>query len=151
MTPNGAAAIHASRSARVCGARLGWRVPYFLRIAWLLMWCPLLSMPTAAQVALPAPRAAGDSAASCVDVAINEHARLSYDCLNRRWMTARVEPSRPGIDLDPVVHEPSNRQLGQTNFSSLSHRMGANLGHSVVPQRPPAPPPAALSASFGIH
>jgi hypothetical protein len=108
------------------------------------MFCILvlacLTLPATAQVAAPAP-ASSDSRAPCVDVAINDHPALSYDCLNRRLSMAATAPAQPAIELDAVTHEPGNRQVGQYNVSALSHRMGANLGHSAQPQRPPPSPP----------
>ncbi|WP_380037870.1 hypothetical protein [Dyella tabacisoli] len=60
--------------------------------------------------------------------------------------------SPPSLLMDAVVTEPSNRQLGQYNFSAFSHRMGANLDRSVVPQRPPpAPPLPLLAPAVGRH
>lgn len=96
-------------------------------------------LPAAAQVAATAP-ASSDRRAPCVDVAINDHPALSYDCLNRRLTMAATVPPQPAIEVDAATREPGNRQVGQYNFSALSHRMGANLGHSTLPQRPPPPP-----------
>lgn len=119
----------------LCGLALGW-----------------LSLPAMAQVIAPAPPSS-DTHAPCVDVAINDHPALSYDCLNRRLSMAVAAPAQPAIDADAVTREPGNRQVGQYNFSSLSHRMGANLGRSVVPQRPPPPPrsPNPFLTLTGTH
>ena len=83
--------------------------------------------------------AAGDAWAqqeSCVDVSINQHAVLAYDCLSRQLSGEGKKPAGPPPLLDAVAREPSNRQLGQYNAAALEHRMGSNLGHSVLPQRP---------------
>lgn len=79
---------------------------------------------------------------SCVDVSINQHAVLAFDCLSRALATGSQQPVAPPPVLDAVANDPSNRQVGQYNFSALSHRMGSNLGKSVYPQRPPAAAPA---------
>jgi hypothetical protein len=94
------------------------------------------------------------AAASCVDVSVNGHQALSYDCLNRQLMSAdNRSPTRQASELDAVTREPGNRQVGQFNFSALSNRMGNHLGHSVTPQRPPpAPPPTTLFGfPIGVH
>lgn len=110
------------------------------------------SLSVAAQTIAPAPATSGDRA-PCVDVAINDHPALSYDCLNRRLSMASAAPVQPAIDVDAVTREPGNRQVGQYNFSALSHRMGANLGRSASPQRPPpAPPPSnPFPTLSGVH
>jgi len=85
------------------------------------------------------PKANGNS--TCVDVAVNGHPVLAYDCLNQQLAAGAVArtPVAPTTTLDPVASLPSNQQVGQFNFSSFSNRMGANLGKSVLPQRPPPP------------
>lgn len=87
---------------------------------------------------------------SCVDVSINQHAVLAFDCLSRALSPAPAATAARTMPMDSVVGEPSNRQVGQYNFSALSHRMGSNLGKSVLPQRPPpsypAPPAVSLPA-----
>ncbi|MFC4761677.1 hypothetical protein [Dyella koreensis] len=74
---------------------------------------------------------------SCVEVSINQRSVLAFDCLSRALApgdTANPMAKAPAIDA--VALEPSNRQVGQYNFSALSHRMGNNLGKSVFPQWP---------------
>ncbi|MEV8519150.1 hypothetical protein ABZR86_05035 [Dyella marensis] len=74
---------------------------------------------------------------SCVDVSVNQHAVLTYDCLSRQLSGDGKKPAGPPPPmLDAVVGEPSNRQAGQYNAAALEHRMGSNLGHGVLPQRP---------------
>lgn len=86
---------------------------------------------------------AGAHGDACVDVSINDRPVLAYACLNRRL--APVASSPVSADLvAPVARDPSNRQVGQFNFSSFSHRMGDQLGKSVQPQRPPPPAPPPL-------
>ena len=96
----------------------------------------------------PAPPST-NAPASCVDVSINQQSVLAFDCLSRVLSTGAARPTPPAPALDAVAGEPSNRQVGQYNFSALSHRMGSNLGKSVLPQRPPAtfaPTPAVQLA-----
>jgi hypothetical protein len=101
-------------------------------LAGALCW---LVTPAVGQVAGPQ-----DVTSPCVDVAINGHAALSFDCLNRQLTRpAPASPAQIG-DIDAVTREPGNRQVGQFNFSAFSHRMGSNLGISVFPQRPVRPP-----------
>lgn len=97
----------------------------------------LMSAPLMAQTS--APHSAGPSS-SCVDVTINGHPALSYACLNQQLAASSQVAAGPQPQLDAVVHAPSNQQVGQFNFSSLSNRMGSNLGKSASPQRPPPPP-----------
>jgi len=103
-------------------------------------------MPALAQQ--PAP-SSSIAAPSCVDVSINQRSVLAFDCLSRVLASGAATSSPPTLTVDPVTGEPSNRQVGQYNFSALSHRMGSNLGKSVLPQRPPAtfsaPPSAQLA------
>ena len=74
---------------------------------------------------------------SCVDVSVNQHAVLAYDCLARQLSGEGRRPVGPPPPmLDSVGGEPSNRQVGQYNAAALEHRMGVNLGRGVVPQRP---------------
>lgn len=88
------------------------------------------------------PSSSSTAPPSCVDVSINEHAVLAFDCLSRALAAGSQQPTAPAPSLDAVANEPSNRQVGQYNFSALSHRMGSNLGKSVYPQRPPVAVPA---------
>jgi hypothetical protein len=79
------------------------------------------------------------AASTCVDVAINDHPVLAYDCLNQQLaLPATGGAAVRGLDASDVARLPSNQQVGQFNLSSFSHRMGANLGKSVFPQRPPS-------------
>ena len=85
-----------------------------------------------------------DANPSCVDVRVNGHPALSYSCLNQHLAAASGEGNAPALQWDAVTREPSNRQVGQFNFSALSNRMGNALGHSTVPQRPPPAAPLPL-------
>ena len=81
--------------------------------------------------------ACAQQAESCVDVSVNQHAVLAYDCLSRQLSGDGRKPAGPPPPmLDAVTREPSNRQAGQYNAAALEHRMGSNLGRSVLPQRP---------------
>lgn len=153
MTRNSAVATHDIRRGSLRASGVPRIAPYFAGLFCLLMVGWLRSAPAGAQVATAAQAAAGDGSATCVDVAINDHSALSYECLNRRLMMTTTAPPRQIFNGDAVVKEPGNRQVGQTNFSSLSHRMGNSLGHSVMPQRPSSPPPSrvGLSAPLAIH
>jgi hypothetical protein len=103
----------------------------------------LMSAPLSAQTST---RGTGQ-ASSCVDVAVNDHPALSYDCLNQQLGASAHTAPGPQPQLDAVTHAPSNQQLGQFNFSALSIRMGNNLGKSAYPQRPP---PVAPMPLFGV-
>ncbi len=128
------------------GAR--WRKPLrALRrvVGWMALCC-LCGLPAMVQGQAVASSTA---AASCVDVSINQQSVLAFDCLSRVLAAGAASSAAPAPALDAVASEPSNRQVGQYNFSALSHRMGSNLGKSVLPQRPPptyAPTPAAQLA-----
>jgi hypothetical protein len=100
----------------------------------------LLTVSAAAEQPSPAP-ARPDGETACVDVAVNDHPVLAYDCLNRQLALRPVLSSAtdPRAALDAVTRLPPNQQVGQFNLSALSNRMGANLGKSVYPQRPPTP------------
>ena len=104
----------------------------------------VLATACAGQVTAAETPPSSSSAAppSCVDVSINQHAVLAFDCLSRALAAGSQQPVPPQPVLDAVENEPSNRQVGQYNFSALSHRMGSNLGKSVYPQRPPVAVPA---------
>jgi hypothetical protein len=122
-------------------------------IHMLYLLCALAAQAMG-QAASPSGDATPGAANSCVDVTINGHQALSYDCLNRRLMSSATMSSGNQLgDLDAVTREPSNRQVGQFNFSALSNRMGNQLGHSVTPQRPPSPPPPTtlLGMPIGVH
>jgi len=94
----------------------------------LVLGCIALSQASAAQSAPP----------SCVEVSINQHSVLAFDCLSRALAPVAAANATAQVRaMDAVALEPSNRQVGQYNFSALSHRMGSNLGTSVLPQRPP--------------
>lgn len=80
---------------------------------------------------------------TCVDVSINDHPVLAYACLNHQLAPDPSAPVSPGLTAE-VASEPSNRQVGQFNFSAFSNRMGDALGKSVHPQRPPPPAPPPL-------
>ncbi|PMQ04087.1 hypothetical protein DyAD56_15465 [Dyella sp. AD56] len=115
-------------------------------LGWLLAcWCglPVMAQEPAAPSSAAPP--------SCVDVSVNQQSVLAFDCLSRVLTAGASRPSVPGPAFDAVANEPSNRQVGQYNFSALSHRMGSNLGKSVLPQRPPAvyPPTPAVLLSPG--
>lgn len=86
----------------------------------------------------PAPASAG----GCVDVSVNQHSVLAFDCLSRALATPASAPRPPMVPMDAVSTEPSNRQVGQYNAAALSHRMGNQLDKSVLPQRPPPAVPA---------
>ncbi|MGC1550916.1 MAG: hypothetical protein WA777_20525 [Rhodanobacter sp.] len=92
------------------------------------------------------------TSAPCVDVTVNDHRALSYACLNQHLASVVNTTPGPQLQLDAVTSAPSNQQLGQFNFSALSHRMGDNLGKSAYPQRPPpAPPPPLFGMPIGVH
>lgn len=121
-------------------------------------WAPLIaalfvaSAPVAAQMSASIRANATNSAASCVDVSVNNQPALSYDCLNQRLAASSGAGAGSSMQLDDVAHEPNNRQVGQFNFSAFSIRMGNNLGKSVVPQRPPPPaPPPLLGVPVPVH
>lgn len=115
-----------ARAARVLGA-----------------WGCLLALGAAAQEAPPE---------NCVDVSVNQHAVLAYDCLSRALGQDAKQAGPPPPMLDAAVGEPSNRQVGQYNAAALSHRMGANLDKSVQPQRPaPAYPRLLPPGAVGGH
>lgn len=80
---------------------------------------------------------------TCVDVSINDHPVLAYACLNHQLAPDTSVPPAPGLTA-AVAAEPSNRQVGQFNFSAFSNRMGDQLGKSVHLQRPPPPVPPPL-------
>lgn len=106
-------------------------------------WCCLVAFDVWAQQA---------PAQSCVDVSVNQHAVLAYDCLSRQLGGDGTRHAGPPPMLDPVVGEPSNRQVGQYNAAALSHRMGANLDKSVQPQRPaPTYPRLLPPGAVGGH
>lgn len=92
-------------------------------------------------------------AENCVDVSVNQHAVLAYDCLSRQLGgngAKRAGPPPPM--LDAVAGEPANRQVGQYNAAALEHRMGSNLGRSVLPQRPaPTYPRLMPPGAVGGH
>lgn len=92
-------------------------------------------------------------AENCVDVSVNQHAVLAYDCLSRQLGgdgKKRVNPPPPM--LDAVAGEPSNRQVGQYNAAALEHRMGSSLGRSAQPQRPaPTYPRLMPPGAVGGH
>lgn len=103
----------------------------------------LATVPVLAQRAAYAQGAAAGATSSCVDVTVNDHPALSFTCLNQRLAASANAADGPQVQLNAVAGEPGNQQLGQFNFSALSHRMGDNLGKSAYPQRPPplVPPP----------
>jgi hypothetical protein len=121
--------------------------------AALVAVCMLLSMHARAGQPMDASKPKNTS--TCVDVTVNGHPVLGYDCLNQRLApeTAEGTPTR-NLDSSSIARLPSNQQVGQFNLSSFSHRMGANLGKSAVPQRPPALSGSTaplLSAPVGGH
>lgn len=96
--------------------------------------------------------ASAQKAESCVDVSVNQHAVLAYDCLSRQLSGDGKQPVGPPPMLDAVTSEPSNRRVGQYNAAALEHRMGSNLGRSVLPQRPmPLYPQLLPSGAIGGH
>ena len=107
----------------------------------------MTSAPIVAQTSIPTVVDSPNATSSCVDVSVNDHPALSYACLNQRLAVSAGVSNASSMQLDTVGHEPSNRQVGQFNFSALSIRMGNALGKSVVPQRPPPAPPLPL---FGV-
>lgn len=112
----------------------------------------LTSAPIAAQTSAPIKASAANATTSCVDVSVNDRPALSYDCLNQRLAASAGAGGSPSPELDAVTREPSNRQVGQFNFSAFSIRMGDNLGKSVVPQRPPPPAsPPLLGVPVPVH
>jgi hypothetical protein len=101
--------------------------------------CLLLLLSMHARAGDPPAARGGSDASTCVDVTINGHPVLAYDCLNQRLASqaAAAGAATPAPDSSAVARLPSNQQVGQFNFSAFSHRMGSNLGKSAVPQRPP--------------
>lgn len=101
-------------------------------MGWLLLMAP-------AQQAAEAP-APGADEPSCVEVEVNGHRALPYDCLQRKMMPAALpEAARrdnPTLDSADVTRLPPN-QSGQFSQSALRNRMGNTLGSGVKPQRPP--------------
>ena len=118
---------------------------------WFIVFIGVLATACAGQVtaAETPPSSSSVASPSCVDVSINQHAVLAFDCLSRALATGSQQPAAPQPALDAVANEPSNRQVGQYNFSALSHRMGSNLGKSVYPQRPPVAAPAPPAVQLG--
>ena len=102
-----------------------------------LVLLPCLATPVRAQQ----PAATG--ADTCVDVQVNGHAVLSYACLSRQMLPAEGSTSTLAV-ADGVQNVSSNRRVGQYNQSAFGQRMGDNLGKSVHPARPAAPPPPPL-------
>lgn len=107
----------------------------------LLLGMLCVAMPTHADDATVAK--APPRTDTCVDVSINDHPVLAYACLNHQLAPDTSAPPAPGLTA-AVAAEPSNRQVGQFNFSAFSNRMGDQLGKSVHPQRPPPPVPPPL-------
>lgn len=108
------------------GVRMPWRWLLVLGVGALPLMNAVAGEPTA-----PSPP-------SCVEVSINQRSVLAFDCLSRALAPSdAANPMARAPVMDAVALEPSNRQVGQYNFSALSHRMGNNLGKSVLPQRPP--------------
>jgi len=107
----------------------------------LLIGALCAAMPVHADDGKPATPAA--HADTCVDVSINDHPVLAYACLNHQLAPDTSSSPTPGLTA-AVASEPSNRQVGQFNFSAFSNRMGDQLGKSVHPQRPPPPVPPPL-------
>jgi hypothetical protein len=106
------------------------------KIVVLLAALPLLFSMHARAGNLPSANKA-NNVSTCVDVTVNGHPVLAYDCLNQHLASETTGgTTTPGLDSSSVARLPSNQQVGQFNFSSFSHRMGANLGKSAVPQRP---------------
>ncbi len=123
-----------------------------LRAWWCFVACSVWVWASGAPVTAAEPASSASvPPPSCVDVSINQHSVLAFDCLSRALAGGSTAPAAPAPALDPVASEPSNRQVGQYNFSALSHRMGSNLGKSVLPQRPPAaiPPTPAMQLAPG--
>lgn len=114
------------------GVRMPWR--------WLMV-LSVGALPLTDAVAGEPPASAPPS---CVEVSINQRSVLAFDCLSRALTpNAAANPMARAPVMDAVALEPSNRQVGQYNFFALSHRMGSNLGKSVLPQRPPLTYPSA--------
>ena len=91
-------------------------------------------------VDLPGVHASAETA--CVETTDGARAALSYACLNRA-MAATQDGGHFGLGT-PVGGRPTNT-LGLYNASSLSHRMGQNLGISVEPFRPKTSYPKPLA------
>lgn len=107
-----------------------------VRMPW--RWLVVLGAGALPLIEAVASEPAATAPPSCVEVSINQRSVLAFDCLSRALApgdTANPMAKAPAIDA--VALEPSNRQVGQYNFSALSHRMGSNLGRSALPQRPP--------------
>ncbi|ULH06479.1 hypothetical protein [Alcaligenes faecalis] len=90
------------------------------------------SAPTAPETASSAKAPVG-----CVDVVVNGHAALSYDCLNQQ-LRPKEGPAGPPAGLaSEAVTQRSPNALGLFNQAATSNRMGSNFGTSAFPQRPP--------------
>ncbi|MBA4722555.1 MAG: hypothetical protein H2067_15655 [Alcanivorax sp.] len=105
---------------------------HWIGMGWLVLMAPALQ-------AAEAPASEADEP-SCVEVEVNGHRALPYDCLQRKMMPAAVPEAakrdNPALDSADVTRLPPNR-TGQFNQSALRNRMGNALGSGVKPQRPP--------------
>ncbi|GGA31954.1 hypothetical protein [Dyella nitratireducens] len=118
-----------------------------MRVVHSVLWLGTLCLVSASAMAQTDAPAQAQASSSCVDVSVNDHAALSYACLNQRLAASTRPAPQPQIQLDAVTQLPSNQQVGQFNFSAFSHQMGSNLGKSVTPWRPPPLQPLPL---FGV-
>ena len=108
-------------------------------------------MGAAASAAATAPGAAQAAAAepetvvvhasrSCVIQQADGSRALSYDCLNAGLQaSAEGQEHVPTIDAKALTGRGNPEALGTFSFTATSIRMGKNFGHSVYPERPPAP------------
>ena len=95
-------------------------------------------------ICAPAGALAGEAPASCVTVEVNGERVLPLECLTRKLSPpaprAGGGPS-PELAAQRIAQRPAH-ELGQVNQAATQHRMGNAWGRSVIPQRPPVPPPA---------
>lgn len=110
-----------------------------MRLILFLMLVMSHSMGSAQEVALPdevAPRPA-QAPTGCVDVVVDGHAALSYDCLNQQLSPKETQGRPPaGLESEAITQRAPNA-LGLFNQAATSNRMGSNFGTSAFPQRPP--------------
>lgn len=95
----------------------------------------------------------------CIGVEVNGQRSQSFGCLTQKLQpTPSAQADNPENKVpgsEEIAHRPSN-QVGLFNYSSLSHRMGNQLGVSVFPQRAPTAPavpqvPLQISAPHINH
>jgi precorrin-4 methylase len=84
---------------------------------------------------------AQDAGQSCVDVQIG--GVQSYGCINQEMR--QIAQTAPKVTIMPDVQASSPAPAtGTFNRAATQERLGDAFGHSIVPQRPAAPPPVPL-------